>query len=155
MAKKKSEKPTLEKPSGIDFVDINYMKRINDEFGHLHGDNAIKTVAAAISANISEDAIPVRYGGDEFLIIASCRDTASAEQTKNSILKFLEDKNSEKSAPYDISVSIGYTVSDPAARPDAVLSDYIREADRLMYEIKKEMHMKNDRRRQGQDGDRR
>ena len=37
------------------FVDINYMKRINDKFGHLHGDNAIKTVAESIKANTQED----------------------------------------------------------------------------------------------------
>ncbi|MCR5321930.1 MAG: GGDEF domain-containing protein [Lachnospiraceae bacterium] len=129
------------------FVDINYMKRINDEFGHLHGDNAIRTVAAAISANVSEDAIPVRYGGDEFLIIEADCDRTKAEQTKDAILKYLEDKNSEKSVPYDISVSIGFTVTDPMGRPDAALSDYIRDADKLMYEIKKEMHMKNDRRK--------
>ncbi|MBO4415079.1 MAG: GGDEF domain-containing protein [Lachnospiraceae bacterium] len=129
------------------FVDINYMKRINDEFGHLHGDNAIRTVSAAISANVSEDAIPVRYGGDEFLIIEPDCDRAKAEQTKNSILKFLEEKNNEKDVPYSISVSIGYTVTDPVSRPESGLADYIREADKLMYEIKKEMHMKDDRRR--------
>ena len=129
------------------FVDINYMKRINDEFGHLHGDNAIKTVAAAIAANVCEAAIPVRYGGDEFLIIAPDCEQTKAEQTKEAILKFLNEKNGENSVPYEISVSIGYTVTDPAGRPDAALADYIREADKLMYEIKKEMHMKNDRRR--------
>lgn len=129
------------------FVDINYMKLINDKYGHLHGDNAIRTVVAAINANISDDAVAVRFGGDEFLIIAPDCDEHKAARTKDGILKFLEDKNAEKSVPYDISVSIGYSVSDPVTRPDAELSDYIREADKLMYEIKKEMHMKNDRRK--------
>ncbi|MCR5686201.1 MAG: GGDEF domain-containing protein [Lachnospiraceae bacterium] len=130
------------------FVDINYMKRINDEHGHIHGDNAIKTVAAAINENIPHGAVPVRYGGDEFLIIVPDCDQEKAEQIKNGIWRTLDEKNSEKSVPYAISVSIGYTVTDPVSRPDTMLSDYIREADRLMYEIKKEMHMKNDRRKQ-------
>ncbi len=129
------------------FVDINYMKRINDEFGHLHGDNAIMTVVSAIKANIREGAIAVRFGGDEFLIISPVADEKEASVVRNSILGFLYDKNIEKSVPYEISVSIGFVVTDPESRPDATLEDYIKDADKLMYEIKKEMHMKNDRRK--------
>jgi diguanylate cyclase (GGDEF)-like protein len=129
------------------FVDINYMKLINDRFGHLHGDNAIRTVVSAINANISDRAIAVRFGGDEFLIIAPDCDEDKAAQTKGSILAYLDNKNKERSVPYDISVSIGYVVTDPEGRTDAKLSDYIREADKSMYEIKKELHMKNDRRK--------
>ena len=129
------------------FVDINYMKNINDEFGHLHGDNAIRTVAAAINANVSYDAIPIRFGGDEFLIIEPDCDHEKAEQIRKAILEYLERKNREKSAPYDISVSIGFTVTDPVEHPEVGLSEYIRDADRLMYEIKKEMHRKIDRRK--------
>lgn len=129
------------------FVDINYMKNINDKFGHLHGDNAIRIVASAINANVSGDAIPVRFGGDEFLIIEPDCDQIKAEQIKKSILEYLEEKNREKSAPYNISVSIGFTVTDPVEHPEIGLSEYIRDADRLMYEIKKSTHMKNDRRK--------
>jgi diguanylate cyclase (GGDEF)-like protein len=129
------------------FVDINYMKRINDVHGHLHGDNAIRTVVAAINENVSENTIAVRFGGDEFLIIAPDCDKAKASGMKEGILGYLEKVNGEKVNPYDISVSIGYVVSDPDTRPTATLQDYIREADKEMYEIKKEMHMRIDRRK--------
>ncbi len=129
------------------FVDINYMKRINDRFGHLNGDNAIRTVVAAINANVTADSIAIRFGGDEFLIIAPNCDKNRASSIKNSILKYLEEKNALKAVPYDISVSIGYVVSEPASRPKATLQDYIREADNEMYEIKKEMHAMLDRRK--------
>ncbi|MCR4595263.1 MAG: GGDEF domain-containing protein [Lachnospiraceae bacterium] len=129
------------------FVDINYMKLINDKYGHLHGDNAIMTVVAAINENIGDGAIAVRFGGDEFLIIAPDCDEDKAAHTKEALQKYLEDANKEKKEPYDISASIGYVVSNPVSRPGAGLQDYIREADKLMYEIKKEMHMKNDRRK--------
>ncbi|MCR5503753.1 MAG: GGDEF domain-containing protein [Lachnospiraceae bacterium] len=131
------------------FVDINYMKMINDEYGHLHGDNAILTVVAAIKATIGDhkNTLAVRFGGDEFLIITPDCSEEEAAAMKESILVFLGECNRVKTVPYDISVSIGYVLSSPADRPEADLQDYIREADRLMYEIKKEMHMKNDRRR--------
>ncbi len=140
---------SLEKktPAMVMFVDINYMKRINDEFGHLHGDNAIKTVVAAIKENLGEEGIGVRFGGDEFLVFEPDCDEERAAGIKQSILDFLEKKNLEDKKPYSISVSIGYVVTDPVGRPTATLQDYIRDADKLMYEIKKVMHMANDRRR--------
>ena len=129
------------------FVDINYMKRINDCFGHIQGDNAIRTVVATINKNINASAIAVRFGGDEFLVIAPDCDEEKAAGIKESILSQLDKRNKEKTDPYDISVSIGYVVTDPVSRPEAILQDYIREADNKMYEIKKEMHMKLDRRK--------
>lgn len=127
------------------FVDINYMKRINDRFGHLHGDNAIKTVVAAIQKNIQKDWIAVRFGGDEFLIIAPDCDEYKALEVKEAILDYLERKNKDISQPYDISVSCGYVITDPQKRHGMTLQDYIQEADRLMYEIKQEVHAKDGR----------
>ncbi len=129
------------------FVDINYLKIINDEHGHLHGDNAIMTVVRAIEENLAKGAIAVRFGGDEFLILAPGHDETRAELARQAILDWLQRYNDTKQVPYNISVSIGYAVTDPVGRPDATLQDYIREADRLMYEIKKEMHSENDRRK--------
>ena len=123
------------------------MKHINDAYGHLHGDNAIRTVVEAISENTDADAVRVRFGGDEFLIIAPECSEDSAGKTKESILEYLKRINEKKTFPYEISVSTGFVVTDPENRPDASLQDYIREADREMYEIKKEMHRKNDRRK--------
>ena len=142
-------KESIEKgsPVLIMFVDINYMKRINDEYGHIHGDYAIKSVVESINKSIDDDAIAVRFGGDEFLIIAPGYSLERAAETKQCILDELEDHNETNGFPYNVTVSIGYVVSDPVGRRDASLQDYIKEADREMYEIKKEMHMMNDRRK--------
>ncbi len=129
------------------FVDINYMKHINDVYGHIQGDNAIRAVVSTINETIGDDAIGVRFGGDEFLVIAPDCDENKASKIKESIISKLDKKNKEKTDPYDISVSIGYVVSDPISRKEATLQDYIREADNKMYEIKKEMHRILDRRK--------
>lgn len=125
------------------FVDINYMKRINDKFGHLHGDNAIRTVVAAIKGRITEEAIAVRFGGDEFLIIEKDCDAAKAEKIKCGILEFLETQNQVSDLPYKITVSIGYVNTDPQGRPEATLQDYIKDADNLMYQVKVQTHAKD------------
>lgn len=122
------------------FVDINRMKWINDKYGHLHGDNAIRIVASAIRENIEETWIAIRFGGDEFLIIAPNCDGAGAERVKESILEALEQKNKSSGSPYQITVSCGYVLTDPKAGQSMSMQDYIKEADRLMYEIKQELH---------------
>ena len=123
------------------FVDINYMKRINDQFGHIHGDHAIMTVAESIQANAKENWISVRFGGDEFLVIAPISGETQARVTRQNILEYLEKRNHDGNQPYRISASCGYVITDPDS--DLTLQDYIKEADKLMYEIKREVHARD------------
>ncbi|MBO6206102.1 MAG: GGDEF domain-containing protein [Lachnospiraceae bacterium] len=120
------------------FVDINYMKRINDRYGHLHGDNAIKTVADSIRSVLKDDWIAVRFGGDEFLLIATNCNEEAAVQVRHSILSYLEIKNHNGTQPYEISASCGYVITDPETPSN--LQEYVKEADNLMYKIKQEVH---------------
>ncbi len=129
------------RPMTVMFVDINYMKRINDQFGHLQGDIAIRIVANSIRDNIHPDWIGVRFGGDEFLIIAPDTGEKAAAELKDRILGELEKNNSTSSRPYRITASCAYVVTDPSA--GKVLEDYVREADQLMYKIKQEVHAKD------------
>ncbi len=122
------------------FVDINSMKSINDNFGHEQGDVAIKTVAAAVSDCLKKDWVAVRYGGDEFIVIVPDCGRQKAASIKRRITERLEKRREDSRLPYSLSASIGYVTTEPDKRPDASLKDYIREADALMYSIKKEMH---------------
>ena len=123
------------------FIDINRMKQINDEFGHINGDAAIRLTADAIKSNIKEDWVPVRFGGDEFLVIGSVKDGKEADKFRSSVLDTIENFNKERKWPFELSVSSGYIISAP--EEDKTISDYIKDADKLMYETKKEMHSKD------------
>ena len=127
------------------FVDINYMKTINDNFGHEQGDVAIKTVALSISDCMQKDWAAVRYGGDEFLVIAPNCATQKAATVKKRIEERLAERIREAELPYSLTVSIGYVTTDPVKRADAKLKDYVREADDLMYVIKKAVHSHDDK----------
>lgn len=122
----------------IMFLDINYMKRINDLYGHIQGDIAIRTVTDAIIKGVDEGWLTIRYGGDEFLIIGADCTEEKAAQVKSDITGYLDRKNHDGTRPYDITVSCGYVLTDPGSGTS--LQDYIKDADALMYELKKKRH---------------
>ena len=122
------------------FIDINYMKNINDNYGHEQGDVAIKTVAASIADCLQKDWVAVRYGGDEFLVIAPNCAKQKATNVKRRIEKRLNERIAEAKLEYDLTVSIGFVTTDPEKRPHAKLKEYVKEADDLMYQIKKVVH---------------
>jgi len=51
------------------FIDIDHFKRLNDEFGHLMGDDVLRQISTVFSQNLRKVDVPCRYGGEEFAII--------------------------------------------------------------------------------------
>jgi diguanylate cyclase (GGDEF)-like protein len=56
-------------PIAIAMIDLDKLKSINDTYGHVAGDEAIRLVATVISTTIRQADVPCRYGGDEFAVI--------------------------------------------------------------------------------------
>ncbi|MCR5616218.1 MAG: diguanylate cyclase [Saccharofermentans sp.] len=120
------------------FIDINRMKRINDVFGHINGDAAIRLTASAIKTNLRDGWIAVRFGGDEFLIIGGIKNKEAAESFRSDVLASVDKFNHEGNWPFRLSVSSGFIISEEG--DDKPLTEYIKDADNLMYETKKKMH---------------
>lgn len=127
---KKREKENL----SIVFMDMDHLKYINDRFGHIYGDWAIKTIGAAILKHCPKGAIPIRNGGDEFLIMLETADDTITAEMIQKIREELEDKAKQMNVPFPFSVSAGCIVTDMEC--DKNLDDYVREADESMYEEK-------------------
>ena len=119
------------------FVDINKMKHINDNFGHLHGDLAIKTVADSISSVIPKGWMGIRYGGDEFVVIGNSRDY-HGEDFCSMIDMTLKEKTSKMKLPYNLSVSLGTLTFGPEST--LTLQQAIDKVDEVMYEKKIAFH---------------
>lgn len=122
------------------FVDINKMKTINDKFGHLHGDLAVKTISAAIMEVIPRNWLPIRYGGDEFLIVGNSKNYNGEDYCKI-ITDRIAQKTSIMRLPYNLSASLG-TYSVPS-NSDLTLEQAVEKVDDIMYKAKQEFH-KND-----------
>ena len=117
------------------FMDINRLKFINDTYGHLQGDMAIRTIASVISECIPKDWMAVRYGGDVFLVIGSVTAETDVDYLSERICSTVEKRGEELMLPYKLSASSGFLITDPAS--NETLEDYIETADKYMYENKK------------------
>ncbi|MCQ2505076.1 MAG: GGDEF domain-containing protein, partial [Saccharofermentans sp.] len=128
--------------SVIMVVDINRMKVINDKYGHLQGDTAIKTVADVIRSSIPKNWKAVRYGGDEYVIIGDCIAAEDMEALKAEIINKAMRLSIEMSLPFRLSVSVGSVIIQPGN--DLKNEEYFRMADEAMYEMKEEAHRRED-----------
>ncbi len=118
------------------FIDMDRLKFINDAYGHSSGDQAIVCISDAIRRNIPPEALSVRYGGDEFLILLPCSRRENVEQLMNAITEDVSARAAVLSLPEIPDFSYGYVLAEPDERKS--LDDYVEEADALMYTKKRE-----------------
>ena len=121
----------------MNFIDVNGLKQVNDNLGHVAGDELIVTVAACIKKEIREDDMLVRMGGDEFLIALCGIDKRDSEAVWQRITARFDKINNEEQRPYTISVSHGIIEIDQWDNHD--IDELIKKADERMYEEKKRM----------------
>ena len=112
------------------FMDMDDMKEINDSYGHDLGDTALRATARLLKSTCPEDAFIMRYGGDEFVVIAGGRPA----DLKDRILHAIEDYNRSSGMPFRLNMSIGVIRTD--IRENRPIGDCLREADTQMYKIK-------------------
>ncbi len=124
-------------PTILFFIDINSMKTINDKFGHLHGDLAVKTVAASVMQVVPRSWMCVRYGGDEFLVVGNTKGYNN-EDYCSQITETLTKKTSTMKLPYNLTCSVG-TMTFPADS-ELTLEEAVEQVDALMYEKKQAFH---------------
>lgn len=115
----------------IMFVDMDRLKHINDSFGHEYGDYAIRAVAAAVLHNCKKGSLPIRTGGDEFVIISDIMSDGEYNALVGRMREEIEAVAKEKHFPFELSFSAGAVVTDTST--DKTLDEYISMADEIMY----------------------
>ncbi|MDO8735728.1 MAG: diguanylate cyclase [Thermoleophilia bacterium] len=116
------------------YADVDDFKKINDTFGHLEGDKALKDIADLLVATARESDMIARLGGDEFVILASGIDEQSSDIFRQRLSEKLAVHNNQPGRKYMLSVSIGQVIF--SAEYLSNLNEMIMKADRKMYEEK-------------------
>ena len=116
-------------------IDLDDFKEINDTMGHSAGDHVLVEAAGLIRRSAAGiQAVVMRYGGDEFLIMGFFPDDEAAAQYKARIQEAFNTWNREHDLPYRLDASIGYEVYHKGES----LKEFIQEADRMLYTDKRE-----------------
>ena len=122
----------------IVFIDMDKLKLMNDRYGHECGDYALTAITAAIDRQCENDVLKIRMGGDEFLLIMNRRTDEQVETLLRRIADEIPLTEQVKHLPYAPTISAGYLHTDHASRTD--LDEYVKNADQLMYQVKKQKH---------------
>ena len=123
-------------PLLLAFLDIDNFKDINDNYGHLEGDKAIKKLADLFKKNLREIDIISRLGGDEFLLVFPDSSLKDMDSIKKRIYAALSDLNEKIkiNANYNIQLSMGFAEYLPDKPKE--LDELISIADQQMYKEK-------------------
>ena len=126
-------------PLALALVDIDHFKAVNDRYGHLVGDKALRAVTDALRGQLRAYDLAGRFGGEEFVILLPHTHQANAL----TIAERLRGRIADMSIPIDddddsgpsvrLTVSIGVTVLDNDSRE---LTDLLADADTALYYAK-------------------
>lgn len=117
------------------FLDVDGLKRVNDEYGHEVGDLLIKDVAYVLGETLSESDIFARLGGDEFCVMVT-ESPSDATTLRERIGEAFRRFNETSERPYRLSASIGLAHTT-ANGPTTTVDELLAQADELMYQEKK------------------
>ncbi|WP_070042913.1 GGDEF domain-containing protein [Robinsoniella peoriensis] len=119
-------------------LDIDYFKQYNDLYGHVQGDVCLQRIAGIIrTISLREDASPIRYGGEEFLIIKISEQAFDAEHFAQNLLSSIKKEHIERDDVKEKYVTVSAGLWYGNLKPMDHIEAAIKYADDALYEAKK------------------
>ncbi|MGY2258778.1 diguanylate cyclase [Pseudomonas sp. SDO55104_S430] len=123
------------KPMSVLMIDADHFKAFNDRHGHPAGDEALRSLAEVISANVHRPTdLVARYGGEEFSVILAETDNYGARQIAERIREQVEELPVVAGDERPMTVSIGISTWTTAS--DISLEQLLFAADKALYQAK-------------------
>ncbi|NOY43635.1 MAG: diguanylate cyclase [Planctomycetes bacterium] len=121
------------KPFSLIFLDVDQFKKVNDQYGHQVGDDALRELGKTLLTQIRDGDTATRYGGDEFAILLPHTTEYDARLVAERIRKAYAAKNfSTDGKQYNVTVSVGVSTAVAGLSPEAV----VQRADQALYAAK-------------------
>jgi two-component system cell cycle response regulator len=126
------------RPFAIVILDLDHFKLVNDTYGHEDGDRVLRHVAEVAQAQLREDDVSCRYGGEEFVLLLRGTTGTAARVVANRLRASLAVRPitlGAKNEPRHITFSAGVAAADERYLYDA--EGIIARADAALYRAKK------------------
>ncbi|MEJ2644079.1 MAG: GGDEF domain-containing protein [Gammaproteobacteria bacterium] len=117
-------------PMSLLMIDVDHFKRVNDTCGHECGDRVLRETARRIASGLRQADYFVRYGGEEFCVLApgTTREQASAMADK--IRELMAARSFEEAGSITVSIGVAQLVDDDTEET------FVSRADRALYQAK-------------------
>ena len=119
-----------QRPLGVIFFDIDHFKRVNDEYGHLIGDEVLKDIAALVKRRLRKSDIFARWGGEEFIILLPDTPLDESRMIAKTLRIAIELENFENVGR--LTCSFGVATLHENESPEGLL----QRVDELLYRAK-------------------
>jgi diguanylate cyclase (GGDEF)-like protein len=118
---------------GLMLVDVDYFKQVNDEHGHLTGDDVLRRIGGTLRAGIRPADLLARFGGEEFVIVLHGAGPAQAEEVAERLRADIEALTNLPGG-VRLTASFGVAVSEA----DDLVSSLLVRADEALYRSKRD-----------------
>ena len=123
---------------GLLMIDVDFFKKVNDDYGHLVGDRVLRYIADTLTESVKGRDIVARYGGEEFGVILRGTTQAGAmavgEQIREAIESAKLKRGDSEEIMYNFTVSVGVACGQSTCSPEQL----IETADKALYRCKRE-----------------
>jgi len=117
----------------IIFIDVDHFKKVNDQYGHIVGDEVLQKIASILLESARDTDICCRYGGEEFCILAPRTDQQDAKILAERIRRQIANTQLHSEQPITGSISIGIA---EISKEMHSYSDWLTVADNALYQAK-------------------
>lgn len=121
-------------PISVLLLDVDHFKRVNDQYGHLVGDEVLKGVGEVLREVMRETDLAGRWGGEEFLVISPNTEQAQAAALGERLLEAIRNKAAANDIHVTVSIGIA-TITPPVENASEQL---LQIADKNLYRAKAE-----------------
>jgi diguanylate cyclase (GGDEF)-like protein len=116
-------------------IDVDHFKMLNDQYGHQVGDVVLRAIADAIQFSVREEDVPVRFGGEEFVVLVRNPSQGWAMEIGERIRQNVRDLDLiDAGVSERVTVSVGVASGEQAGEP---IEDIVERADRALYSAKR------------------
>jgi diguanylate cyclase (GGDEF)-like protein/PAS domain S-box-containing protein len=117
---------TMQAGHSLIFIDIDDFRNVNDQYGHIVGDQVLKMLANTLRSNLQAADVVARWGGDEFVVLLNAITPNEAEQIVEKLHALIERSHFySKTGEVSVTVSVGMTMLRLGDR----IEDAIERAD--------------------------
>lgn len=111
-------------------MDVDYFKRINDQYGHKRGDDTLRWMCHYLGQRIRQQDTLIRWGGEEFLILLPETELDEALELAEQYRCFVEAGSADFIVPFTVSIGVAQLQTDEN------FSQWYQRSDRALYQAK-------------------